>query len=159
MQELKLNMQTLLYTNLHLYWLINCGCLRDILNNKFLLLGDSVITSIDDHVDIVAESHHDSIVRFELLFHAIKGKIIGHIIGEGAWRLQVTHQLQKCRILLVVVQVLYHAHQLHPNPQMIQLLPLLQIDEHLSLHILSVLQHKCQGVKYHSLTKLAKDFS
>ena len=125
MQELKLNMQTLLYTHLHLYWLINCGRLGDILNNKFLLLGDPVITSIDDDVDIVAQSHHDSIVRFELLFHAIKGKIIGHIIGEGSWRLQVTHQLQKCRVLLVVVQVLYHAYQFHSDTQMIQLLPLL----------------------------------
>ena len=116
MQELKLNMQTLLYTNLHLYWLIFCGCLRDILYNKFLLLGDSVITSIDDHVDIVSEAHHDSIVRFELLFHAIKGKIIGHIIGEGSWRLQVPDQLQKCRVLLIVVQVLYHAYQFNPYP-------------------------------------------
>jgi hypothetical protein len=93
LREFELNVQALFYSHLHLDGVVLLGLNAQVLDEELLLFRDAVIVAIDHHVDEVAESHHDSVVRLELLLDAVKREVVRHVVRERAWRLQVTHQL------------------------------------------------------------------
>ena len=74
--EFKLDVQTLLYSNLHFDWSIGIWFSADICNNEFLLLSYSVVIPVDDNVDVIAQSNYDAVVAFKLLFDPVELEII-----------------------------------------------------------------------------------
>lgn len=141
--KLELNVEALLDADLHFNGQVFLFFFAHILNQKLFFLGNSIVVAINDHVDEVAQPHHNAIVTFKLLFDSIEGKVVGHVIFELPWGFQVSDQLQKDGVLVLIVQVFDEADQFDANPQMIQLFALVQIDHHLPLYIFSVLEDGC----------------
>ena len=138
MRELELNMETLFDADLHLDWHTFVFLLPHILHQKLLLLGYSIVVPIDDHVYEVAQSHHNAIVTFKLLFYSVERKVVRHVVLELPWGFQISDQLQEDRVLILIVQVFNHANQLDPYPQMVQLFAFVQINHHLALYVLAI---------------------
>ena len=60
--EFELYVQALFNANLHLNWVVFFRLRPYVLHDELLLLCNPVVVTIDDYVDIVAESDHDAIV-------------------------------------------------------------------------------------------------
>jgi hypothetical protein len=91
-------------------------------------------------VQEVPQLHHDAIVGLELLLHSVELEVVHHVVTQTPRWLQVSHQLQEGRVLVLVILVLYHADQLHSYPRVIDLLPLAQLYADFALNVLSVLK-------------------
>lgn len=74
--EFELDVQTLLYADLHFDWLVRLRLLSLIADNKLLLLGDFIIVPVDDHVDVVPQPYHDAVVGLKLLLDSVELEIV-----------------------------------------------------------------------------------
>ena len=142
-RKLELYMQTLFDANLHFDWHLFVFLFTDILHQKLLLLGYSIVVAIDDYVYEVSETHHNAIVTFKLLFYSVKRKVVRHVVFELPGRFQISDQLQEDRVLILIVQVFNVADQLNANPQMVQLFAFVQIYHHLALYVFAVTKDGC----------------
>lgn len=78
--KFELDMQALLDAYFHfdrsiLIWF--CSSIR---YYEFFLLCYAVVVSIDNNVDVVPKSDHNTVVAFKLLFYSVKLKIVLHIV-------------------------------------------------------------------------------
>ena len=103
--KLKLNMKAFFDTNFHFNWSIVIWLSRNIRHNKFFFFSNPVVVSIDNDVDIVSQSDDNSIIAFELFFYTIELKIIGNIVCQSTWWLKISHDLQKCGILVFIIKI------------------------------------------------------
>lgn len=91
LSKLEFNMQALFDTDLHLDGNALTGTLADVLHNELFLLRDSIVIPVDHDVDIVSQSYDDTVVALELLFDAVEGKVIGHVVCESTRWLKVAY--------------------------------------------------------------------
>ena len=150
--ELKFDMEALFNTNFHLDWNKFIRLSTCILHNEFLFLGDSVIIPVNHDIDKISETHYDAVVGFELLLHAIKGEIIGHIVCQGAWWFKVSHKLKERRILILIIQVFNHTNQLYSDAEMVQFFAFVKIYSDLSANIFTILERKIILVRLENFT-------
>lgn len=101
--ELKFNVKTLLDTHLHLDWPVSVWLSPDVGHDEFFLLRYAVIITVDHHVYVISQVYHYPIVGLELLLNSVELKIIRHIVCQSTGRLQISHDLQESRILVLVV--------------------------------------------------------
>jgi hypothetical protein len=57
-------------------------------------------------------SDHNSIVALILFLHSVELKVVGNVVVERTWWLEVAHKLEEDRVLLGIVQILDYANQL-----------------------------------------------
>ena len=119
--ELKLNVETLLDSDLHLDLLVlflllltvllSCLLLarRDILHDEVLLLRHSIVLPVNADIDVVAHTHIDALVSLKLLLDSVECKVVRHVVSERAGRLEVAHELREGRIVRLVELVLDEA--------------------------------------------------
>ena len=132
-------MKALFDTYFHLYRPVIFWLSPSIGHKKFFLLGDFIVVTIDDDIDIVAESAHDPIVRLKLLFYSVKLKIILHIVRQRPWRLQIPHNLQKSAILVFVKQVFYDSDKFNTYSKVVDALVFIKSNADLAFDIFSIL--------------------
>ena len=138
--EFELDVKAFLDSNFHLDLWVFLGLLsHDVIHDKLFLFCDAIVASIDANVDEVADSHVDPIVRLELLLNSVEGKVVCHVVSEGTWGLQFTHQLCKDRILILILKVLNDADQLNTDALMIELLLLVKVYHYLPFDVFPVL--------------------
>ena len=137
--EFELDVEALFNADLHLDRLVDFGLLTSVAHDEFLFLGDPIIRPVDNDKDVVAQPDDDSVIALKLLFDAVELEIVRHIVSEGTGRLQVSHNLQEGKVLVLVVEVLDDADELDPDTLMVDALILVQCDLHLTLDIFSVL--------------------
>jgi len=82
--ELKFNMQAFLYSHFHFNGSISVRLLPKIRHDKFLFFRYPIIVSIYDHVNVVAQPNHNSIVALKLLFYSVELEVVRHIVRECA---------------------------------------------------------------------------
>ena len=70
--ELEFDVKALFDTHFHFDARVFSRLLADVLHDELLLLRDPVVVAIDHHIDKVAQSHHNPIVRLKLLLHSIE---------------------------------------------------------------------------------------
>jgi len=100
--KFELYVQTIFNAHLHLDGRVLDWLILQILDDKFFLFRHFGILAINRHVDVVANAHHDPIVRLELLLRLLELKWIALIISQSAWGVQVSNELQERRRLLAV---------------------------------------------------------
>ena len=138
--EFKLDMETFLNADFHLDLLMFFLFLfHDVVDDEFLLLCNAIVVTIDTDVDEVAYAHVDAIVRLKLFLNSIERKIVRHVVSERPWRLQVTNELSKDRVMILVEVILDDADEFDSDAHVIQLLVLEQIDSDLPSDVLSIL--------------------
>ena len=137
--EFELDVKTLFNADLHLDWLVDLGLLASVAHNEFLFLGDPIIRPVDNDGDVVAQLDDNAIVAFKLLLDAVELEIVRHIVSERAGRLQVSHNLQECEVLILVVEVLNDADELDSDTLMVNSLILVLCDLDLALDVFSIL--------------------
>ena len=108
--ELELNVEAFLDADLHFNRLVGLRLLALVADNELFLLGDFIIVPVDDDVDVVPQPYHDAVVGLELLLNSVELEVVRNILGQCAGRFQVPNDLQKYRILVLVVQILYHSY-------------------------------------------------
>ena len=91
LRKFKLNVEALLDAHLHLNGWILTRLLPNILHDELLFLRDTIVVAIDHDVDEVAQTDYYTVVRLKLLLDAIERKVIGHVVSQGAGRLEVAH--------------------------------------------------------------------
>ena len=74
--EFELDMQALFNSYLHLNWSISIWLLPNVCYDEFFLFCYPIVVSIDDYVDIITKSYHNSVVALKLLFNPVELKII-----------------------------------------------------------------------------------
>ena len=119
--KFKFDMQALLYSHFHLNWSILIGFRTKIGHYELLLFGDSIVVSIDDHIDVVTKPNYNTIVALKLFFNPVKLKIILNAICKRTGRLKISNNLKECRILILIVQVFYDANEFYSYAHMINL--------------------------------------
>lgn len=122
--ELEFYVQAVFNANFHFDWRILNRLILQVLDEKLLFFCYFCVLTDDCDEHIVADSNHDSIVGLKLLFSFSELKGIAHVVGERAWRLQISDELQESAGLFSVNQILQLADQLDPDALMIKLLPL-----------------------------------
>ena len=137
--EFEFNVQALLDTYLHFNWFQVLWLLTNVRYQEFLFLCDAIVISIYHHVNVVPQFNDNSIVALIHFLNSIELEIISDIICECSRWLQIPDQLQKCRILVFIIQVLEDTYQLNSNSQMVNSLVFVKHDGHLTMHIFSVL--------------------
>lgn len=140
--EFELDVEALFNADLHLDRLVDLGLLASVAYNEFLFLGDPIIRPVDNDGDVVAKLDDDAIVAFKLLLDTVELEIVRHIVSEGAGWLQVSHNLEECEVLVLVVSVLNDADELDPDTLMVNALILVQCDLDLALDVFSILKFK-----------------
>lgn len=113
--KFKFYMQTLFNSYLHFDGSICIRLCPNIWNDKFFFLRYPIIISVYHHVNVVSQPNYNSIVAFELLFNSIKWEVIRHIICKGAWRFQVSYDLQESRVLIFIVMIFYDPNKLYSD--------------------------------------------
>ena len=108
--ELKFDVQTFFDADLHFYWSVGVGFDAYVGHDEFLLFGNPIVISIDDYVDIIPQIDNYAIICFKLFFNPVELKIVGHVVGQSTWRLQIPHDLEKSRILILIIEVLDHTN-------------------------------------------------
>ena len=93
--EFKFDVKTLFNTNLHLDWSILIWLRAKVCNYELFLLGDSVVVTVYDNVDVIAKSNHDSIVALKLLFNPVELEIVLDAICKRARWFQISHNLKE----------------------------------------------------------------
>ena len=91
--ELELNMEALFDAHLHLNRPVLVRLRANVGYNELFLLGNPVIITVDNDVDVVPEPDDYSVVRFELLFHAVELEVVLHVVSQRARWLQVPDDL------------------------------------------------------------------
>ena len=138
--KLKFNVQALFDAHFHFNWSVCIWLSADICNDKFFLFRYPIIVSVDDHVDVVPQSYHYSIIAFELLFHSIELKVVLHIVSEGTRRFQITNNLQESRILVFVIKVFNDSYKFNSYAEVVNTLVLIESNGNLALDIFSILK-------------------
>ena len=80
--EFELDVQALLYSYLHLDRPISVRFHANIGHDKFFFFRYAIVISVYDHVDIVPQPYHNSIVSLELLFNSIELEVVGNVVCE-----------------------------------------------------------------------------
>ena len=71
--EFEFDMQAVLNADLHLDGLVLVGRLFDrIIHDELLLLGNAVVISVDDHINVVAKADYYPIIAFKLLLDTVE---------------------------------------------------------------------------------------
>ena len=83
--ELEFNMQTFFYPNFHFNRSICVWLYSDVRDNKFFFFCYPIIVSINDHVYVVSQLYHNTIVALKLLFDSVELEVVRHIIRQCAW--------------------------------------------------------------------------
>ena len=86
MRELKFYVQTLLNSYFHLDWDIDFWFDALVVNDELLFFGDAVVATVDDDVDVITQPDHNAVVRFELLFDSVEGKVICNVVSQCSGR-------------------------------------------------------------------------
>lgn len=93
--ELKLYMQALFNADLHLDWPIRLRLLSLVAHDELFLFRYSVVITIDDNVNVVPKSNHNTVVRLKLFLHSVKLEIVGDVFCECSRWLQISNNLQE----------------------------------------------------------------
>ena len=91
--ELKLDVKALFNADLHLDRIVLLGLDTQVLNDELFFLRDSIIVTIDHHIDKVSQPNDNAVVWLKLFFDTIEREIIGHVVCEWTRWLQVTNKL------------------------------------------------------------------
>lgn len=137
--KLKLDMKAFFDSDFHFNWSIVIWLSWDIRNDKFLFLSNPVVISIDDNVDIVSQSNHNSIIAFELLFYTIELKIIGDIVCQSTWWLKISNDLQERRVLVFIIQIFNDTNEFNSYTEMVDSLVFVKGYLNLTFDIFSIL--------------------
>ena len=137
--KLKLDMKAFFDSDFHFNWSIVIWLSWDIRNDKFLFLSNPVVISIDDNVDIVSKSNHNSIIAFELLFYTIELKIIGDIVCQSTWWLKISNDLQERRVLVFIIQIFNDTNKFNSYTEMVDSLVFVKGYLNLTFDIFSIL--------------------
>ena len=105
MIELELNVQAFFDAHLHLDGSVGIGFGADVSDDEFLLFCYPIVISIDDNIDVVSQINHYAIVGLKLLLDPVELKIVGDIVCQRAWWLKISDNLQKSRVLILVVEI------------------------------------------------------
>ena len=84
-----------------------------------------------------------------MFFHTIELEIVGHIVCQSTWRLEVSHYLKEGRVLVLVELVLNYADELDTNTLMVDALALVQVYCHFALDVFTILQSQLGLGTYH----------
>lgn len=84
--EFKFNMKALLNADFHFDWIIFLGLFFCIAHYELFLLGDTIVASIDDYINVVTKTDCYASVAFMLAFDTIKLEIIRRVVPNLAWR-------------------------------------------------------------------------
>lgn len=137
--ELEFYMQALFNADLHLDGPIRLRLLALVAHDELLLLRYSIIVPIYYYVNVIPKSNHNTVIGLKLLFDSIELEVVGDVFRECTWWLQIPHNLQENRILVLIVQILDDADELDSNTQMINSFVFVERNAHLSLDVLAVL--------------------
>ena len=142
MIELEFNVKALLDAHLHLDWPVGVWLCADVGHNEFLLLRYAIVITVDHHVNVISQVYHYAIVGLKLLLNSVELKIIRDIVGQSSWRLQISHDLKESGVLVLVIEILDHSHELNANSQVVYSLVFVESNGDLALDVFSILCKK-----------------
>jgi hypothetical protein len=103
--ELEFDVEAFLDAHLHFDGSVGIGFGANISHDEFLLFSNPIVISIDNNIDVVSQINYYAIVSLKLLLDPIELKIVRDIVCQSTWGLKVSDNLQKSRVLILVIEI------------------------------------------------------